>query len=1159
MSMFLSKFLSGRNVAKTKLELLAEAWTNIQKYYETAADPLKDAVDLTPIPCSLQNIVKLIQAEEVEHQRASGSLETGPCLEYLLQKRVLEELAEFAKVDTPYGMRVHCLRFFCSLVTNVHAQLLPERAVHVPLQKLISSSHRLINRHYEELASEMEPCSEERLLAISELSLELVKLMHGIFAHFKGANAALMDLFFERGWCRSRGENVWRCSKDGKTLHKRRESVEEKIAWDVFLTPRFDMFQYLLDFMNMPGETGEIAREAILFALRLLEDDPEYAERLALFFAHLPKNAGAFTISSNNRIQSVRPSRRHIRFSIPAMITNNSLIITVNAQSSFKKKRRKRSPFDIHFVRTLDAAAAAAATQDGERVMDDFYSFWEYLNDVARVAEKRLMTALMAQLTTSFWHPVICTALSSPSAETATAAIAYTTEMIRSLTDQRLLHVFLVVLLGEDSGIGKDLEPEVKTPTPIQDLIDDDREDAESNASLQTTASDDDDTNNDTDNEGLTLRLLLINRIDADNHELALASLRLFDTIMETYNQFAIYNLVLRNYLDISPEGEYIEEHHGEEEAATTTTTTATTDTSSLGSRMVDDKGSIATVEEPIKVDDLAVGDSVVVANKKDIKTEKVRWLVERVLSLLPLEDELERMKTPPLSSVIPSDSFASSVNGRQHDQEDYAAAVVPGNSYDDYFHEAQERFHYALLAKNFWHTPYPPVKTRRDFEREAEDRHGRPARPITAEAAAAADVAVDQASITSTTTTHTSSNASYEGLFLSRIFDQFHRMLELPMEQNLLITSILQKIAGVVDKRVDGVICDWRAVRVGVDGALYGGVWALPSAKSNRRSMYALLEQVTFEALKRAQLVPNFETRISIAKKRGVLPGGNGLAQPHMGEHHHHNHHHHHHPQRAQTRRDHLHHNNTTTTTTTVASPRTSDSMVRNHPNLTKLVFNKGSTSTRMPSSPRSPSSPAATKSAGLLPLRITRDMGIGGSGGGGGPVSPNGPSSPSAAFFQNPQRANATPVTVTNPYAKLSNFVNSYIVLQEFCKELAAVILVRHATNYNEIGFVRYQEQREMMMIDPGLNMLNPHVMQQQQQQQQQQNKDWMMDDVGVVDDDDYDYKQKNFDKWKNRISVVSTLADWRSVRSMDTIDEAITARVPSRTTGSTDEIKG
>lgn len=133
-------------------------------------------------------------------------------------------------------MRIHCLRFFCSLVTNVQAQLLPERAVHVPLQKLITSCHRLIAHHYEQLTTDAEACSEERIAAISELSLELVKLMHGVFSHFKGANAALMDLFFERGWCRGLGESVWRSSKDGKTLHKRRESVEDKIAWNMFLT-----------------------------------------------------------------------------------------------------------------------------------------------------------------------------------------------------------------------------------------------------------------------------------------------------------------------------------------------------------------------------------------------------------------------------------------------------------------------------------------------------------------------------------------------------------------------------------------------------------------------------------------------------------------------------------------------------------------------------------------------------------------------------------------------------------------------------------------------------------------------------------------------------------------------------------------------------------
>jgi hypothetical protein len=234
--------------------------------------------------------------------------------------------------------------------------------------------------------------------------------------------------------------------------------------------------------------------------------------------------------------------------------------------------------------------------------------------------------------------------------------------------------------------------------------------------------------------------------------------------------------------------------------------------------------------------------------------------------------------------------------------------------------------------------------------------------------------------------------------------------------------------------------------------------------------------------------------------------------------------------------------------------SPRTSDHLTRNHPNLSKLVFTKGSNSTLMPSSPRSPSSPSATKSAGLLPLRITRDMGMGGGSASGGP------SSPSSAFFQNSQRANATPITMTNPFAKLSNFVNSYIVLQEFCKELAAVILVRHATNYNEIGFVRYQEQREMMLIDPGLSSPTTNGFSNTHQMHGGNNpQDWLLDEAIDDDEEEANYKQKNFDKWKNRISVVSTLADWRSVRSLDTIDEAITARVPSRTTGSTEGVRG
>jgi hypothetical protein len=36
------------------------------------------------------------------------------------------------------------------------------------------------------------------------------------------------------------------------------------------------MFSMLLEFINTPGETSEIAREAVLFALRMADNDPEF-------------------------------------------------------------------------------------------------------------------------------------------------------------------------------------------------------------------------------------------------------------------------------------------------------------------------------------------------------------------------------------------------------------------------------------------------------------------------------------------------------------------------------------------------------------------------------------------------------------------------------------------------------------------------------------------------------------------------------------------------------------------------------------------------------------------------------------------------------------------------------------------------------------------
>ncbi|KAM3588810.1 hypothetical protein VKS41_001246 [Umbelopsis sp. WA50703] len=1061
-----------------------DAWTSVQRYYETASDPLKDAIELTPIPTCLQNIVKLIQSEEFDYQRANDNLATGPCLEYVLQTRVLEELVEFAKVDTPYGMRVHCLRFFTSLITNVHAQILPERAVHVPLQKIIQSCHRLISHHHEQLAQGLE-CSEERHNAIAELSLELVRLIHAVFAHFKGSNAALMDLFFERGWCRGLGEKVWRNNRNNsKTKHRRRESVDDKIAWNVFLMPRFDMFTYLLDYMNIPGETSEIAREAILFALRLLDGDPEYvcyvveysglcevmAERLALLFVSLPKTIGSFTISPTARPVPVRPPQRRVHFSVPAVVASNNLVVAASAHHSFIKKRRKRSPFDADFVRSLEMMA------DGERIVDEFYSFWELLNDMARVGDKRLTTALIAQLTTTFWHPIICTSLASNFPDLAIATTKYTTEMIKSLTDQMLLQSFLVVLIGERGGVGKDLEPETP-PRNIDehDVLDQPADDStDKDASKPSTVEE----------EEVTLRTMLITRIHEEPELLSLCTLRLFDTILETYNQFAVYNLVLRNYLDITADGKYKDEEEAQDIPQSITDVVEEMEDQKLDDHSEDD-------------DDIPIAKTS--TSNQNEKDGKVRWLVERILSLLPLEDELERMKTPPMSSVLTTEQNSnymrpsqestfektSSLNGDANSFVDSvhssasgtASLMVPGNSYDDYFVEAQERLQYGLLARNFWVAPYPPVKTRRDRDRELEDLRGRPNRKsmnltqetLVEEEEPSEEHQNENGNMRSNKEEEQPPTAGhYEGLFLSTLFDEFAKILEASLERNLVITSILSKIVGIVDRRIEGVLCDWRAIRQGEDGAYYGGVWTLASGRGNRRSLYAMLEQITFEALRRAQVVPNFETRISIAKRRGLTTAQIPSAPPKMKE------------SKSLLRGG-----------SGILSGRKSD--LTRRPSLSQLVF-KGASNSSDPVPPVPQPVPSVSTS-------VLQDKSK--------PNSPNTamppplPTNASSSFFQQSQRANFTPVTMTNPFAKLSHFVNAYIVLQEFCKEVAAAALVLHSTTFAD---------RELTPI---------------------QQVEWLEESEYV----------SSYEKARNRMSVLS-VQDWRTVDDPDQEERSLEA---------------
>ncbi|CAO3588675.1 unnamed protein product [Absidia cylindrospora] len=750
----MSRFLSSQP-KRTRLESLIQSWLTIENYLNTATD----AIEVTPILTCLQTMSKLVEAESLASTAINDDLETcRPCFAYLLRTCAFDTLVDFCKMDMPSGMDIHRLWVFRSVLMNDCIMSLSERGFRVPLQKLISTSHQQIRDDYEALERKPE---KQRHTAVSELSLELVKLLHEVFSQLKNTTSEFRYLIFWPGWCKGLGEKVWKSKEDANMVRQRPESLDKKIQWSGYLMPRFDMFTNLVDFLYMPGETGEIAREAILHALQLLNDDPEYTcyiveysglceimvERLALLFALLPKNEDTSTITSKHVVPEYRP-RSNIQSPMPAFINNNKINKT-NALKNLRRKPRKESPFDTYFYRFY------FMEEKDEIKLDIYFIFWEYLNDVARTADNHLMTALLDRLTTHFWHPVICTALSSPSSKAATAATAYTTEMIRRLTDQTLLHGFLVVLVGEHGGVGNDLTPELKPNMEngkFHGLDDDDTSDDDNEEYESSSEKDKQQPTAPCSVDDLTLRMLLIHRMGTNDEDLSLETLRLFDTILETYNQFAIYNLILRNYLDIGPDGEYINNP-----------TTTTHHFSSPGESIVSGASHSDTREH---------------------KDAKVRWLVERVLSTLPVEDGLEY-------------SLPIAMMSHSQQEQQMKAALIPGNSYDAYFWEAMERLKCSnMAARYFWQSPYPP----QDGERET----GRSKPPN--DPSLSFDTTITAKSISGNSTKRCS---DYEGHFLHRLFDLFTNMLESTLEQNLLVTMLLQKIAGIADKRVYGVICD--------------------------------------------------------------------------------------------------------------------------------------------------------------------------------------------------------------------------------------------------------------------------------------------------------------------------------------------------------------
>uniref|UniRef100_UPI0037E8760F FHF complex subunit HOOK-interacting protein 2B n=1 Tax=Semicossyphus pulcher TaxID=241346 RepID=UPI0037E8760F len=114
------------------LDSFVDHWKSITNYYIVTTDDSRP-VKQTDIPWHLKQMLDILVYEE----KQQGVEQTGPCVEYLLQHKLLETLCTLGKAQYPPGMVQQVLVFFTKLLSQMQKPLLELVSVYRPVQKLI--------------------------------------------------------------------------------------------------------------------------------------------------------------------------------------------------------------------------------------------------------------------------------------------------------------------------------------------------------------------------------------------------------------------------------------------------------------------------------------------------------------------------------------------------------------------------------------------------------------------------------------------------------------------------------------------------------------------------------------------------------------------------------------------------------------------------------------------------------------------------------------------------------------------------------------------------------------------------------------------------------------------------------------------------------------
>ncbi|KAJ1975853.1 hypothetical protein H4R35_002958 [Dimargaris xerosporica] len=722
------------------------------------------------------------------------------------------------------------------------------------------------------------------------------------------------------------------------------------------------------------------------------------------------------------------------------------------------------------------------------QVVQSFFALWQFVDQVACVCEgaEDVVLALQNHIIHAFLQPTLTVGLSSTSDELACVATQYVSEMIRITRSEYLMEAIFYALLGED------FTPERPTPSPKHSGASSPAPRTESPLSKPAST-----TKDDVSNEGLvlsdadaflasalnisiqslsvsaiaedwvksvslaqdgvdseagrassclydvpktppkSLRDTIIDRILAPNDKLRLATLQLFDTMLETCHQFACISLVLRNFMVMDPQtpltSSFMSALVASSERGNDFSLSGSGGMSPTTTASFTDGESGHSDPHWLTLDDTARRRLAKQANDNRIK----RAIVERFLGLIPvIESNFSFSRTKRASTDDPAKPYVSPWEPPKNlytvelGQEDY---IVDAQSRNAHVHRikagwlpfsvflkrvAQYNPLSATVASTSSHrsrqnsssAAYSPSRSSSQLTANApscpndrsfpNENWSNPRQQSLSDHPLPTDVhQLGSASRARVKELHVSTDTPmvvpydhgleqdlmfpelYPGRFIATLLSALSRHLEHHIVENLLVTGLICKMAALDEPALTWYLCcacqalDSRLGKsFDVDCDAVASEPLPNTTLSPRYYLYDVLQTLSHDAYHISLQVPNFETRLYFARQRGVEYRVDDTGKP-------------------------------------AEKPNTAvNTSMGPHPGAKPVIVTV----------PHQQSEPSQATS------------------------STNGPET---ASQQLTMLATLSPQTMKQPPAlttSIKRFVNAHIVLQEFCKEMAAFALV-------------------------------------------------------------------------------------------------------------------